>query len=33
VGHEEEVGVMTVGNFIRMGRMSGGAEEREEIIG
>jgi hypothetical protein len=24
---------MTLGNFSRMGRMSGGTEEREEIIG
>jgi hypothetical protein len=32
VGHEEEVGVMTVGNFSRMGRMSGGTEEREEPL-
>jgi hypothetical protein len=32
VGHEEEVGVMTLGNCSRMGRISEGTEEREEIV-
>jgi hypothetical protein len=33
VGHEEEEGVMTVGNFLRRERMSGGRGEAEEIRG
>jgi hypothetical protein len=33
VGHDEEEGVMIVGYFSRMGRMSGGIDEREEMTG